>query len=113
MTPPKTGDKTGRFQAGEDARRGHGLPGRSGRKPSKIKEVEGLAYGDALEKVAGYLRSQKGPTDRTWKWCAEWIAKRQPQQLEYTGELVLTHDERRRRIETILQTAASRLAGSN
>lgn len=76
-TAPKTGSKAnaGAFKTGEDARRGHGLPGRSGRKPNWFAaECAKAAEDQVLPKCVKYLEEHELADDASaWKWAAEYV----------------------------------------
>jgi hypothetical protein len=77
-TPRKTAPKTlgGRpFAKGEDARRGGGKKGRSGRKPVYfIQACSDLTDDLVLPKVQAYLAQAKAdPSDAAWRWCADYV----------------------------------------
>ena len=107
MGLPKTAPKTGQFQKGTDARRGHGLPGRSGRKPNHfIAACSEATDAEVLPKVMAYLATGQ-PDDPAWRWCAEWVSeygKRKPsQEVEHT--VTLSHEERAQRVAQLLRLA--------
>jgi hypothetical protein len=73
----KTGSITGRFGPGHDPRRGHGLPGRSGRKGLDfIAHCRSLTDGVVIEKIGLYLQDpERGPADPAWRWCSEYVSR--------------------------------------
>ena len=71
MNEGKTGGNSGRFQKGDDPRRGAGKPGRSGRKTLEFKaECARLADEEVLPKLAQKI-ADSGPDDAAWRWAAE------------------------------------------
>lgn len=69
MAEPKTASKTaGAFKKGNDPRRGHGKPGRSGRKPITFIAECGRITEEALPKIQRYMRT-KGPGDAGFRWA--------------------------------------------
>jgi len=73
-TGAKSGPRPGTFRAGADPRRGHGLPGRSGRKPIEFKaECSDLTDAEVLPRIREYLRTAD-PSDQGWRWAADWLA---------------------------------------
>lgn len=77
-TPKKTGDKTGRkpgtFVKG-DPRAGHGVKGRSGRKPIDfIAECHALVDTHVLAACKVKLTSMNAD-DPGWRWAAEYVSK--------------------------------------
>jgi hypothetical protein len=77
MAKKKTAGKTAGgvpFAKGPDPRRGVGLPGRSGRKPSEfVAECSRLTDDEVLPKVERYLRGKADPSDPAWRWCASYV----------------------------------------
>jgi len=107
----KNGHKAnGQFDRGNT--QGGGKPGRSGRKPVALKQSEGETYAETLARVAGYLCGNTGPSDSTWRWCAEWIARRVPvpQQVshEHSGTVEHIH-EAAQAFESRMDRLAARL----
>ena len=104
---PKTAPNSGAFRKGVDPRRGHGLPGRSGRKPNEfVERLSYLADEQVLPKVQAYLAKAE-PDDPAWRWCAEWVSeygKRKPSQ-EVEHMVTLTHEERAQRVAQLLRLA--------
>jgi hypothetical protein len=81
MSEEKTGGNSGRFQKGDDPRRGVGKPGRSGRKPLEFTtECARLSDEEVLPKLAQKL-AESDPSDPAWRWAAQTV-------LEYSKQKV-------------------------
>ena len=89
-----TGVKTGNghFMPGHDPRRGHGLKGRSGRKPDWIKDFcdDLLADPKCKAQVRAILRNKDHPAFATmWKAAGDRAYGKADQKVEQTGDVTI------------------------